>query len=217
MLLINKCLYFILLLIIILIFLYTHFNYFNIFSLKLNNHLNNNITLEYLINKTFNNETVNIINLHNYEKIYCFYTMNTNNYDPIVPPPDLIAQFFYTIYLTDNNSSADKALKLGWNEVYIFKNDAFTLNSTDNSYSNSYGMRLRFSAIYLSLFPNIIPSLAKCQYIFRTDSNVVKVGPEYMRWVKSFRPNHALILMLGHYSGLRDDIETELKNSIQNR
>jgi hypothetical protein len=135
----------------------------------------------------------------------CYYTTNFWNYDELRPPFTGLPSDFYRIYMTDQNDSraSRRLLDLGWNKVLV-------VNLSDR---NNFDRRMFVSRA--RLFPELFAPLGACERVFFTDANIIAAeSSRYETWARSMKNSSALLIMLGYYSGKRDDIDVELQESI---
>jgi hypothetical protein len=137
-----------------------------------------------------------------------YVTKNFWGYEQLNPSPQLLDNTFFKYYITDNLDSKDYLLNNGWNDVIII-----------DDYKNIQDLQARRRIISeINCFPQkYIPDLGKFDKVFITDSNVVVLWDEFLKFTNSCQDDKCLYVTSGWYDGERNSIDSELHVSDQGR
>jgi len=133
-----------------------------------------------------------------------FLVKNLFNYEKVIPPPTNLAENFQTIYLTDNDINCELAKKLGWG---IVKKIEQFLNVEDK-------FERRKIIAFINSFPHkLVPEVLDYNFVFVSDSNIVRLWDEYIVFTQNCSNEFALFVTSGYYSDDRDTIMAESNQS----
>jgi hypothetical protein len=136
-----------------------------------------------------------------------FLVKNFYDYEIVIPPPSNLTKELISVYVTDSDNNANKAIELGWNIVK--KTDLF-LNIEDK-------FERRKSVAFINSFPiKVVPEIKDANFIFICDSHIIRLWNLYEDFVKSCNEKYALFVTSGYYTGFRDNIISETNAACSN-
>lgn len=135
-----------------------------------------------------------------------FVVKNLFDYETVIAPPHNLPPHLKTCYITDSISNCEKAEALGWD---IVVNTQLYVGIEDK-------MQRRRIIAHINTFPHkVCPQLLDFDLVFVSDSNIVSMWDEYHDFVKGAEEsNKALFVTSGYYSGERDCMLAEMRDSI---
>jgi len=133
-----------------------------------------------------------------------FLVKNLFNYEKVIPPPTNLPENFQTVYLTDNDINCELAKNLGWG---IVKKIEQFLNVEDK-------FERRKIIAFINSFPHkLVPEVLDYNFVFVSDSNIVRLWDEYIVFTQNCSNEFALFVTSGYYSDDRDTIMAESNQS----
>jgi hypothetical protein len=137
-----------------------------------------------------------------------YITKNLWGYEQLNPAPKLLDDNFFKFYITDDVNSKEYLLNNGWNDVIIIEN-----------YKDVVDLKERRKIISeINCFPEkYIENLNNFEKVFSVDSNVISLWNEFLKFTNSCPEDKCLYITSGWYSGARNSIVSELRESNQSR
>lgn len=133
-----------------------------------------------------------------------FLVKNLFNYEKVIPPPTNLPKNFETVYLTDNDNNCELAKNLGWG---IVKKIEQFLNVEDK-------FERRKIIAFINSFPHkLVPEVLDYNFVFVSDSNIVRLWDEYIIFTQNCSNEFALFVTSGYYSDERNTIMAECNQS----
>jgi hypothetical protein len=133
-----------------------------------------------------------------------FLVKNLFNYEKVIAPPINLPENFETVYVTDNDVNCEIAKNLGWGIVK--KTEGF-LGVEDK-------FERRKIIAFINSFPHkIVPEALDYKFVFVSDSNIVRLWDEYIKFTENCSLQQALFVTSGYYSDGRDTIMAECNQS----
>lgn len=137
-------------------------------------------------------------------KMKAYITKNFWGYEQLNPSPQLLDNTFFKVYITDDLNSKDYLLSNGWDDVIVVED-----------YKDIIDPKTRRRIISkINCFPQkYIQGLEKFDKVFITDSNVISLWNEFIKFTNSCPSDKCLYVTSGWYNSDRDSITSELNAS----
>lgn len=137
-----------------------------------------------------------------------YITKNLWGYEQLNSAPKLLDDNFFKFYITDDINSKEYLLNSGWDDVIVIEN-----------YKDITDLKERRRVISeINCFPGkYIENLNNFEKVFSVDSNVILLWNEFLKFTNSCPEDKCLYITSGWYSGARNSIVSELRESNQSR